>query len=258
MNNKFENKKIKKLRRPRSSIFYLIVTLIIFTIFSFFIFRYFSYLKTKIPKEGDFLQVVIAKENIPAFTIISEEMITIKEIPESYLLNNAVLDKDLILGKVANYPFYKGEQIIVSKIGKNISDLMAFSENIPQDKRVITLPLDSQSMIPYTVKPGDKVDVIASFHANDDILSNTQLIATAKTVVSVSNNFSKSPDLNGKNDGQSNLDFNFLDVNFSNSERWITLLVLPEEVIEISRAMASGRLFFSLCPSNKESEFYGN
>jgi len=264
MNDKIENKKLKKLRRPRSSNFYLVIFSLISIIFGFFIFRYISYLKGEILKESDFLQVCIVKEEIPSHTLISEEMIMLIEMPRRYLLNNAVLDKNLVLGSITKYPLYEGEQILSSKISKNTEDLMSLPENIPADKRVITLPLDSQSMIPPTIKPGDKVDVIANFHVDIDTyentLSNTRLIAPARTVLSVKSGFLTDNELREKKgEKEGSLDLDFLDANISNSERWITLLVQSEEVIEIARAMANGRLFFSLCPSNNdESEFYGN
>lgn len=264
MYDNLENRKLKKLRRPRSSNFYLVIFSLILIIFGFFIFRYISYLKAKITKESDFLQVCIVKEEIPSHTVISEGMIMLIEIPRRYLLNNAVLDKNLVLGSITKHPLYEGEQILSSKISKNTEDLMSLPENIPVDKRVITLPLDSQSMIPPTIKPGDKVDVIANFHidinTNENTLSNTRLIAPARTVLTVKSGFltdNKLREKKGEKEGS--LDLDFLDVNISNSERWITLLVQSEEVIEIARAMANGRLFFSLCPSdNDESEFYGN
>jgi Flp pilus assembly protein CpaB len=255
MSNNLEIKKLKKLRKPLSKKLYLSIAILIFIIFVFFIFRHISNLKGKIPKEGDFLNVVIAKQKIPVSTVIDEEMITIKEILKKYILENAVLDKSLILGKVARYPIYRGEQILISKINDSSTDLIAFPENIPSGNRVITLPIDNQSLIPPTVKYGDKVDVIAVFHTNNinkdnENLSNTRLIAPAKIVLDINNSISTSKELKGKNgEKESNSDFNFLDVDISNSQRWITLLVLPEEVIEISNAMANGKLFFSLCPS---------
>ena len=264
MNDKIENKKLKKLRRSRSSNFYLVIFSLILIIFGFFIFRYISYLKAKITKESDFLQVCIVKEEIPSHTVISEEMIMLIEIPRRYLLNNAVLDKNLVLGSITKYPLYKGEQILSSKISKNTDDLMSLPENIPVDKRVITLPLDNQSMIPPSIKTGDKVDVIANFHTdintNENTLSNTRLIAPARTVLSVKSGFLMDNKLREKKDEkEGSLGLDFLDVNISNSEKWITILVQSEEVIEIARAMANGRLFFSLCPSDSyESKFYGN
>jgi Flp pilus assembly protein CpaB len=255
MSNDLEIKKLKKLRKPLSKKIYILIAILIFIIFTFFIFRHISNLKDKIPKEGDFLNVVIAKQKIPISTVIGEEMITIKEIPKKYILENAVLDKNLILGKVAQYPIYRGEQILISKINDSSNNFIAFPENIPSGNRVITLPIDNQSLIPPTVKNGDKVDVIAVFHTNNinksnENLSNTRLIAPAKIVLDINNSISKSNKLNEKNgEKESNSDFNFLDLDISNSERWITLLVLPEEVIEISNAMANGKLFFALCPS---------
>jgi len=255
MYDNLENKKIKKLRRPRSSNFYLIIFSLILIILGFFIFRYISYLKGEILKEGDFLQVCIVKEEIPSLTVISEEMIMLIEIPRKYLLNNAVLDKNLVLGSITKYPLCEGEQILSSKISKNTEDLMSLPENIPVDKRVIALPLDSQSMIPPTIKPGDKVDVIANFHidvnTDENTLSNTRLIAPARTVLLVKSGFLTDNELREKKgEKEGSLDLDFLDANISNSERWITLLVQSEEVIEIAHAMANGRLFFSLCPSN--------
>ena len=82
-------KKLKKLRKPLSKKLYLSIAILIFIIFIFFIFRHISNLKDKIPKEGDFLNVVIAKQKIQVSTVIGEEMITIKEIQKKYILENA-------------------------------------------------------------------------------------------------------------------------------------------------------------------------
>ena len=107
-------------------------------------------------------KVVMAKVDIPAKTDIKAEMVEIKEIPKGFAHANVMVNADDVVGKLSGEPLYAGEQVLSQNlvtIGDNSKGL-AFQ--IPKGKRALSLPVNDVSGIAGLIKPGDKVDVIAT------------------------------------------------------------------------------------------------
>ena len=69
---------------------------------------------------SDLVPAVIAKQNIAAGLVISEDMIVITEIPTQDILEGAIIDPVEVIGKTATVPLYAKEQIIPNKITTTI------------------------------------------------------------------------------------------------------------------------------------------
>lgn len=107
------------------------------------------------------VKVAIALNDIGQNTILTEEMIQIKAIPEEMVLANTYGNKEALVGMIANADIKAGEQIIsdrVSAIGDRSGASLAML--IEEGKRAITIAVDNVTGLSNMLCPGDMVDVI--------------------------------------------------------------------------------------------------
>ncbi len=105
--------------------------------------------------------VVVAKKDIDELTPINDTHIELKEMPVDFISPGSIKDMNDVIGKVALAPFVAGESIIQNKIVKP-SPLTGLSLQVSPGKRALTIPIDSMRGVAKLLKPGDRVDLIAS------------------------------------------------------------------------------------------------
>ncbi len=108
-------------------------------------------------------EVLVAKDDIPTGTTIDSSMFAASTLPRQYLMAGAVSAPEYIIGKTAATKIFKGEQILLSKIGTpepQVGEVVqaGLSDRLPKGSRAVTVQVDSLSQ---DLKPGDHVDVIA-------------------------------------------------------------------------------------------------
>ncbi|RTE11202.1 Flp pilus assembly protein CpaB [Paenibacillus whitsoniae] len=130
----------------------------------------------------DEVAVVAAAMDIPAQTAITQEMLTIIKVNTSsqkLLVPDAINNPADLLGAISMVSFKKGE-VIVNDVKKvipnqqtatdgskiNVSEL-GRSFYIPSDKKAISVSLDAEGSLGYSLKKGDKVDVIFTSSSTD-------------------------------------------------------------------------------------------
>ncbi|MCX8032569.1 MAG: Flp pilus assembly protein CpaB [Thermoleophilia bacterium] len=113
--------------------------------------------------------VLVAKENIPARTtgeiIIEKQLTELQQVPLSAVVPGALTSEAALQGKVTTMPILKGQQILQSQLG--VPEKQSLSFRIKQGMRAITLPIDRYNAVGGAIKEGDRVDVIATFEAED-------------------------------------------------------------------------------------------
>ena len=109
--------------------------------------------------------VVVASQDIPAGTRVTEEMLTLKPIASDAVLPGAFLKTEEVVGQVTRVPLVAGEQVIPTKVvatGIAITDV----ENpplalvIPVGMRAVSVEVSSVIGASGLIRPGDYVDVI--------------------------------------------------------------------------------------------------
>ncbi|MCX7781599.1 MAG: Flp pilus assembly protein CpaB [Negativicutes bacterium] len=111
------------------------------------------------------LPVVVAKVDIPPKTAVTPDMIRVMNVPEEYLQPGAVREQQLVVGITTREHIVAGEQITERRLvlqGKSAG----FSGIIPKDKRAITVAVTDVTGVAGFIKPGDYVDVLATFDQN--------------------------------------------------------------------------------------------
>lgn len=130
--------------------------------------------------QSTLIKVVVAKINISPRTIVSREMIEIKDIPRQYVLPGAISEIKNVIGKISTTPFISGEQVIKNKLTVRGRQL-GLSFIIPKNKRAVSVEVDASGSIAGLIKPGDMVDILCTLGGKIDrtitILQNVQILA---------------------------------------------------------------------------------
>ncbi len=110
------------------------------------------------------IPVVAAKSAIAPRTRITQDLIYVREFPVEAVHPRAALDAEQILGLVTKHQILEGEQIIMDRLyGED--ERAGLASSIPADRRAVTVPLNEVAGVAGFVKPGDRVDVIATVSA---------------------------------------------------------------------------------------------
>ena len=212
--------------------------------------------------------VVVARQDIPAGTRVTAEMLTLKPIASDAVLPGAFLKTEEVVGQVTRVPLVSGEQVIPTKVvatGIAITDV----ENpplalvIPAGMRAVSVEVSSVIGASGLIRPGDYVDVILTIQvrggggtgesANTDqitrtILQNVQVLSVDQDIAIPSQDTEGAPSVGGNAD--SNPD-----------ATTVTLAVSPVhgEVLTVAETCGEnfgGRLALALRPLG-ESELVG-
>ena len=103
---------------------------------------------------GTTVEVVRMASDIERGTIITSEMIRVKEFPAAYLEDMQILSKDEVVGQYAATDLFKGDIVSANNIVS--SDKQVFYEQ--NNLVAVTLPTLSAS-VAAKIKPGDRVNI---------------------------------------------------------------------------------------------------
>lgn len=131
--------------------------------------------------------VVVAQRNIDAGDMITSDMLSVEQIPETAVAAQAYSQVDSVVGEVARYPIVAGEQVLVSKIvGNGITTSSdAISNVIEVGKRALAINTSEVVGAGGLVLPGDYVDVYWVPKDSPDDVQGAQLVIEDAQVLSV-------------------------------------------------------------------------
>lgn len=137
---------------------------------------------------SDTAQVVVAKAEIPANSVITTEMLEIRNVGTNGIAADALSDPTSAIGRVTKYPIPANAQVSLSAIVDTERPAEALSEVIPTGKRAISIAASQVGNAGGLVLPGDYVDLVWICCNGDDIISktllrNVQVAAIAQTLV---------------------------------------------------------------------------
>jgi len=178
------------------------------------------------------IPIVVAREDIPARTKVTSDMVTLMPYPKDLLTSGAVQDRKEVEGRVTLVRLKAKEQI-------RSSDLLAegqtpsLSYDIPDGMRAIAIAASEISAAGNAVKPGDHVDILATYSEPNTHQETTQVILQNVLVLAVNKGETETQGKAGANSS-------------------MTLAVKPEEAELLTAADRAGALRVMLrSPSDK-------
>ncbi|MEW6771808.1 MAG: Flp pilus assembly protein CpaB [Bacillota bacterium] len=155
---------------------------------------YLESVKQSYREAGKYVTVVVAGTDIPARTAITAAMIRYADVPEEYVHPAAARSAREVLGKIALTEITAGEAVLKNKLvaEKDVRYGLAFS--LAAGERAVTVAVNEVSGVGRMVRPGDRVDVIATFDVappdpqqpkttyTSTIIHNIRVLATGQTL----------------------------------------------------------------------------
>ena len=102
--------------------------------------------------------IVIAKADIPARTLITDEMLQVVAVPEQGVIGTPFKTTEEIVGKYARESIYINQQIHPNSIVEAITDELSLK--IQGNNRAMTINVNGSTGVNGLIKPGDFVDII--------------------------------------------------------------------------------------------------
>ncbi|WP_010247423.1 Flp pilus assembly protein CpaB [Acetivibrio cellulolyticus] len=145
----------------------------------------FLYIKdaTVKPDVVEYIDVYVAAKTMAAKYEITEADIKKTRVTKEYLNTDAVLVQADIIGKRLKESVIEGEQILRSRLVQEDNFTLAY--NVPEGMRAISVNVNEQTEVANLIRPGDFVDIIASFPLEkQDIGQNTIInLGISQTVI---------------------------------------------------------------------------
>ena len=114
-----------------------------------------------LPADESTVSVLVLTKNVEVGEVITDDMVTTRNLPRSIALPSALNDRSQIVGKLATAPLFEGEQVLQPKVttyeGQN-----TLSFKVPNGMRALSVMVPHEAwIVGGLVQPGDRVDVMA-------------------------------------------------------------------------------------------------
>ena len=146
----------------------ILISLIIALLTSFLVFLYIKKATSK-ADAVEYINVYAAAKTLPPKHKITNEDIKTIKVTREYLNSKAVLNSADIIGKRLRDRIIEGEQVLRDRLVDENN--LALAYNVPEGKRAVSVNVNEQIEVANLIRPGDYVDVIASFE-KDEIEDN--------------------------------------------------------------------------------------
>lgn len=191
------------------------------------------------------VSTVVAVQDIPARTTITQAMLEVRRVAPGQVPADAATAISDLVGKVATAPISAGSPLTNGLIVTRGIE-MGLAYTMPNLHRAMTIALDPVSAVAGFVKPGDHVDVLATFNIGNRqsvtrlVLQNVTVLATGSQSLS-----SRPPDNSAGTAQEGSQDSSAL----SNA----TLMVSPDQAQTLALAIARGKMQLLLRPADDTS-----
>jgi len=110
--------------------------------------------------------VVVAKQDIPALSRITPEMLEVKTLPADDVNAEAFTARSQLVNRVNGQAIKAGEQILPAMVSDKAGEGLTFK--IAPGKRAVSIEVKEAVTAGGNVQPGDLVDVIGIFAVDED------------------------------------------------------------------------------------------
>lgn len=109
---------------------------------------------------GDEVTVTVAAQDINELEEIKAGMLTTVTVPKKFVQPGSNGDPKTFENSVANSPFKKGEQILLTKVLLKGAET-GLSSQVAITRRAMSIPVTDVTAVTRLIRPGDRVDVIS-------------------------------------------------------------------------------------------------
>ena len=106
------------------------------------------------------ITVVKAAQDIPPYTVITENMLEIKKISTDDTFDDYFEKKEDVIGRIAVSDIFKGDVVTSKRIAAEENTALGLAYRIKEGMRAITLNVNIEQGVANTLKVGNFVDII--------------------------------------------------------------------------------------------------
>lgn len=126
----------------------------------------FGLLQQKAPVSGKNVNtrpVVVAVVDIPFRRSVSEAEVAIRELPAESIPEGAATTLDQVVGKMSSVDVFANQPMLVQQMVTPDVVTQQVALSVPKGKIVTAVPTESKLIANRLIRPGDKIDVLATF-----------------------------------------------------------------------------------------------
>jgi pilus assembly protein CpaB len=161
-------------RRTR---FYVLVAVLLAVLFGFLVFQFFT--RQGSYGAGETTAALFAGEDIPGGTILTGDMLEVKNVPDQALPADYLSFKEQAIGQLSLYPLVEGEVILPGKLA--VEQGSALAQRCPAEKWCISIPVAWFVAAPPNLAEGDRLEIASALPGKS--LADAGFIATQIQVV---------------------------------------------------------------------------
>ncbi|MBI5573300.1 MAG: Flp pilus assembly protein CpaB [Elusimicrobia bacterium] len=147
-------------------------------------------MKSEYRSGAQMTEVLVARGNIAEGTLLKDVMVDVIKVPAAYKQPKALESMSQILNEsyATAVPIMENEQIVSTKLltpGKDTGLAII----VPENKRAISINVDSASGVAELIKPGNYVDLICTIDEQDKsvtVLQNVLVLAWKQNILGAS------------------------------------------------------------------------
>ena len=127
--------------------------------------------------------VVVAVKSVDRRMMITAQDVKLMELPAASITSGALTRLEETVGKRAKENIYAGEQILASRVAGEKEGILSY--NIPEGKRAVTVNVNEAGEVGDFIRPGDYVDILATFdkYETEDAATKTKYPRSTKVIL---------------------------------------------------------------------------
>jgi len=187
--------------------------------------------------------VIVAAQDIPAYTVITSDMLTSAQVPLGTAHEYAAISASAVVGLTTESDILTGEQILTKKLKVMGESSSGLSYVVPSGMRAVTIAVDDISGVNGLIRIGDYVDVVANLsttYGSDPAAETPAEVST--TTVAAQNVLVVSLDSKLSDDGT------------QTGYSYMTLILSPEDAMRVIEGYRIGTLTVILRSSGDHSK----
>lgn len=183
--------------------------------------------------------VVVARKAIPAYTKLTPDMLTVRQVARELSLPGALGSVADAAGKVTVIPLAEGEPVLKAAF-EPARAAGSLAAQIPAGRRALTLAVNEVSGVAGRLEVGDRVDAIAVFDKSVTGIDQATLLVENLTVLALGKGLPGGSQSAAKaaNPGYTS----------------VTLAVTPQQAVLLSLATKRGQLQLALRPASGDGD----
>ncbi|GGL39746.1 Flp pilus assembly protein CpaB [Phycicoccus endophyticus] len=160
--------------RQRRGLVFMAVSILIAVATFFVVTGYVANINSQV---GSRVTVYRATTPIEPYTALSTDNLEAVEVPERWASDSSVLRLDDLLGRRVGFRLNVGTTVS--------SDMLIPSSSLEKDEREIAINVDAVTGLAGRVRPGDRVDILATFSDVPGLPKTTRMLSRDIRVVSI-------------------------------------------------------------------------